>query len=821
MAEIFVSHTAKDREWAFWIGQELEKLGHKPHIHEWEISAGGDITRWMEDTQGNADHTLCVISEVYLKQPYSNWERRAAEWAANSGRPNFVLPVFVEDCKVQDCKSLILLADLKRCNIWGVTEDVARTRLREYLAPAARPPGALRFPGGAPVAEQAPERSASVAFPGTLVVARSNIPVRVPLHFVGREETLAAIAELLKGNAIAVVHGLRGAGKTTLAAAYAENSRAIYRATWWIRAQTESTMRTDLTALGVRLNWFGPDAKEDEAVTATLERLRSEGEGILLIYDAAADAALLKPYLPRGGASKALVTSNAHAWRTIGAPIELHVWPKEIGADYFIARTGRTGERASAEALSEALGGLPLAHEQAAAYCEDLAISLAEYLTRFKAGARRLLDDKEYAPEEYHPEYREEHGERLTVAGTFLLAIGEAELRYPAATALIMHAALLAAEPIPLFLFSEAREKFAKPLASALAGDGLDEAVAALLHFALVARETIPDERDPSICTDCIRLHRLVREVAAAPAKDDARSGMLRELAAAVAAVYPRDVFNDPSSWPRARRLDALALAIAGGGGTPPASIAETAAFLLDRLGSYRHGALAAYDEARRLFERAVASYEQVLGSEHPATAASLNNLASLLQDQGDYQGARALCERALAIYEKALGPDHPVTATTLNNLAFVLKSLGDYTGARPLYERVLAIREKTQGAEHPDTAASLNNLAGLLYAQDDYEGARRLYERALSVSEKALGAEHPDTATSLNNLAGLLYAQGDYVRARPLFERALEIREKVLGAEHPNTKLSASWVAVVLEALARGEKAAALRARFNLPPES
>jgi hypothetical protein len=76
---------------------------------------------------------------------------------------------------------------------------------------------------------------------------------------------------------------------------------------------------------------------------------------------------------------------------------------------------------------------------------------------------------------------------------------------------LIVHAALLAPEPIPLFLFAEAREKFGEPLASALEGDGLDEAVAALRTFALLDRETIADEREPEIMTDTIRLHRLVR----------------------------------------------------------------------------------------------------------------------------------------------------------------------------------------------------------------------------------------------------------------------------------------------------------------------
>ena len=35
VADIFISYTSNDREWAFWIGYELEALGHVPHIHEW------------------------------------------------------------------------------------------------------------------------------------------------------------------------------------------------------------------------------------------------------------------------------------------------------------------------------------------------------------------------------------------------------------------------------------------------------------------------------------------------------------------------------------------------------------------------------------------------------------------------------------------------------------------------------------------------------------------------------------------------------------------------------------------------------------------
>jgi hypothetical protein len=280
-----------------------------------------------------------------------------------------------------------------------------------------------------------------------------------------------------------------------------------------------------------------------------MERLRQEGEGVLLIYDNALDAGALRPYLPPGGRAHVLVTSNAHAWRGVAAPVEIRLWPNDIGAEYLIARTGRESEREAALALSEALGGLPLAHEQAAAYCERLDIPLADYCRRFEATPARLLDDARHAPVEYH--------DGLTVAKTCALAIEEAAKLHPAAEPLIVHAALLAPEPIPLFLFTEAREKFGEPLASALEDDGLDEAVVVLRTFALVDRETIPDERDPSITTDTIRLHRLVRQVAAARREGVTGETARRALVDASVAVYPTQVFKDARTWPRARRIDA------------------------------------------------------------------------------------------------------------------------------------------------------------------------------------------------------------------------------------------------------------------------
>jgi hypothetical protein len=61
-----------------------------------------------------------------------------------------------------------------------------------------------------------------------------------------------------------------------------------------------------------------------------------------------------------------------------------------------------------------------------------------------------------------------------------------------------------------------------------LANGGLDEAVAALRAFSLVEQGTIVDERDATSATDTIRLHRLVRQIAAARREGDAREEVRR-----------------------------------------------------------------------------------------------------------------------------------------------------------------------------------------------------------------------------------------------------------------------------------------------------
>ena len=75
-------------------------------------------------------------------------------------------------------------------------------------------------------------------------------------------------------------------------------------------------------------------------------------------------------------------------------------------------------------------------------------------------------------------------------------------------------------------------------------------------------------------------------------------------------------------------------------------------------------------------FTRALAICEQELGAQHPDTARSLNNLATLYRVQGKYEQAEPLLQQALAVFEHRLGADHPHTRRIRGNYEGLLRQM-------------------------------------------------------------------------------------------------------------------------------------------------
>jgi hypothetical protein len=90
------------------------------------------------------------------------------------------------------------------------------------------------------------------------------------------------------------------------------------------------------------------------------------------------------------------------------------------------------------------------------------------------------------------------------------------------------------------------------------------------------------------------------------------------------------------------------------------------------------------------------------------------------LQDHGKYEEAEAI-ETSARGKERALGSEHPVTLKSINNLASLLQYQGEYETAEAMNRRGLEWREKALGLEHSDALASVSNLA--LALQDQSRG--------------------------------------------------------------------------------------------------
>jgi tetratricopeptide (TPR) repeat protein len=603
-------------------------------------------------------------------------------------------------------------------------------------------------------------------------------PQRNPI-FTGRDQLLTDLsAALASGTRTALVHaitGLGGAGKTQIAIEYAHRHRNDYRVIWWLRAERPETLLEDLTALATPLGLTVPTDAPRPDVAATVRRELEENPGWLLVFDNADSLDAVREYLPEHG--YVLITSRNPTWRAAGATVlEVDVWSPREAVTFLLTRTGRADAEGAAE-LAAALGYLPLALEQAAAYIEVNATSFARYVQVYEGRSGTTLL-AQHGPLDYAG----------TVATTWRLSFDQVRKASPAAAELLELCAFLAPETIPVDLFHPEDKNLLTPRLRKADDAAFDEACGALRRYSLVQRSE-----------GTLGLHRLVQQVIRTALPPKVFRKRVRMSVMLLCAAFPIDSY-DVRTWKRCAQLLPHALAVTGHAESTAAD-PEARSWLLDRAGEYLHGR-AELIPARQLFERALALAEVAYGPRHPMLATSVNNLAAVLRTLGDLKEARRGFERALAIAEAAYGPRHPEVAQFVNNLAAVLQELNDLEEARRGFERALAITEAAYGLDHPEVAQFVNNLAAVLQELNDPEGARRGYERAIAIYEAADKRDHPSVANVVTNLAAVLQSLGDLAGAQRSNERALTIDEAAYGPYHPMVARDVNNLARVLQEL-------------------
>ncbi|WP_066361714.1 FxSxx-COOH system tetratricopeptide repeat protein [Herbidospora mongoliensis] len=715
-ADIMLSYVPEDRMWADWIGSVLERTGCR-------VMPKSLAQASLESAPDPHTQVMIVLSPAYLRA--WNGEDSGPRLSPDLLTMRQIIPLRVAEVRMTSAFGDQPPVDLIRLSPEQATEAVIRAAGRDPRDyPADQFQLGIRFPGSVP--------------PIWNVGPRNNT-------FTGRSNALETLRDQLVGIGQGVVlpqqatalHGLGGVGKTQVALEYAHRFRADYDLVWWISAEQPEFINSALAELATKLN-----IRYGESVVAgseaAREALRVGQMRWLLIFDNARDPEQLQEYLP-GGTGHLLITSRNRTWADVAASLEVDVFSEEESLEHFLRRVP-TLERFEALQVALALGHLPLAVEQAAAWLAETGVSASTYLEQLKTQSQQLLLTE---PPRGYP---------MPVALTWNISLAQLKERSPAAVRLLQLCAFFSPEPISQeLIYSDEMARSLLPYDESLRGEKvmLGRMIREVTRFALA-------KVDPA--TNTIQLHRLVQTVIRGQMSQEDRESTSHEVHHILVGARPRrgDV-DDPTNWPRYDFIWPHLLSSEAENCTEE----ETRTLLIDRV--RYHWRRGEYTNGLTLGQRLADYWETKFGQIERQRLALLFNVSHCLRYLGRIKEARDLNEWVLQQQQILLGYDHPHTLMTRIGMAADYRSAGEFTRALALDKETYELWKDLYGEEHTWALKCANNLAVSFRLVGDSFSARDLDEATYDRMSQVLGRLHPDTLNSAQNIGRDLREAGYY----------------------------------------------------------
>jgi hypothetical protein len=689
------------------------------------------------------------------------------------------------------------------------------------------------------------------------------IPLRNP-DFVGRKDLLERLrVQLVEPGTTAVLpealHGMGGVGKTQIVVEYIYRYAAEYDLIWWLPADQVSQVTSSYLELAKRIGLpAGSAGAAVRLVVDSLRKRRPPFERWLLVFDNAESPAEVTPFFPPSG--HIIVTSRNPEWAGVARTVEVRVFSRHESVE-LLRRQVADIHGPDTDRLADALGDLPLAVAQAAAWRAQTGMAVDEYLQLIDRNLPDLLAGRSQLDTE----------PARSVEAVWSMSLQRLGRDHPAALQLLRLSAFFGPEPISKALFARVD---GAPLPDELAAAmddpiKLNQAVRELSRYSLV-------RVDPR--NNTVQLHRLVVSFVKSELTEAERADLGHCVHLLLA---HRDVGEpgSPRAWPiyaellvhstnadvpHCRRQDKavrrlqlnLARYLLSSGDYAGAheltrrasqawrhQLGETDDDTLEMsrryaVSLYRLGRSAEaqkvnqkiYDLVLRTFgessprfldvadaragdlrprglfvdelksqQDVVERARRVLGDDHPATLRYANNLASCLRLTGQFDQARQLDQDTLARKRAVLGPDEQSIFMSANALAIDLRECGQWAAAAELFEQTIVRQCATIGADHPATIGAMRNLAVTKRLAGHYEEARALSETCVDGYRRKRGDDHVDTITAELGLSADLRRLGARTESLRLSSRSHRQFIATLGADHPFTLVSAINLAIVL----------------------
>ncbi|AVH58895.1 MULTISPECIES: FxSxx-COOH system tetratricopeptide repeat protein [Streptomyces] len=760
-ADVVIAYAAENRMWADWAESLLKRSGCNVIPH--------DISTGSVEHHDPATRTLVLLSNAFRKSRNADAVWRSLIESDSEATGATLVPLRVDEVRLPES-----YLDHNPVDLHRLDEGQCVTALLSVLELPGRPldggPSGPRFPGSTPAVWNAPQRNNT---------------------FTGRNLILDRVRDQLSGGMSVVLpqpqalFGLGGVGKTQVALEYVHRFMADYDLVWWISAEDTGNVVASLAELAARIGAPGGD----DINLASQEAVQMLSRGAptkrwILVFDNADDPTQLTRYFPSGGGGHILVTSRNQAWAQQGDSLAIDVFLREESVEHLTRRaSGLTPEEADQVAV--AVGDLPLAVEQAAAWLAETATPIEEYLRQLAEQTTEVLDLNQ--PSDYPK----------TVAATWNISIARLRERSPASVRLLQLCAFLAAEPISShLLYSKEMIDALKPYDPALQESLLlGRVIREIGRFALAKVDQV---------SNSIQVHRLVQAVIRSQLTEEEQRQARHVVHTVLAGCRPDgdEPIDDPETWPRFSVIwPHLAASDARN-----CTEAETRRLLIDRVRYlWKRGE---FPGAQALAQDLLDHWKPILGEDDVQYLYLRCQLGNVLRSQGRYVEARDINTELLERQQRVLGPSHPHTYVTMSGLASDLAALGVYGSA------VEFAREAHEGfsqifhESHRRTLSAANNLALALRMVGRYGEARVIDQDTYDRRIEVLGPDHPYTLASAARVGRDLREVGRYTESVSMLSRAYDAHKRILGKEFPGTLSCAKSLAVSLRRAGQFEDA-------------
>ena len=492
--------------------------------------------------------------------------------------------------------------------------------------------------------------------------------------------------------------------------------------------------------------------------------------------------------------------------------------PEEIGMD----------ENEAAD-LVDALGNLPLAISQAAAFITENSMEVSQYLEAFRSDVSQVQD----LLSEDLGDHRRYADSESSVFSTWKLSFDQITKQQPRAADILSLMAVLDRNAIPKSLLIRNNER---PMDFTMA-------LGTLQAFSLIVVEKVVAGRDTKFA-----LHRLVQ--LSTRRWLELKDALIKWEETALQVISDHFPPGEYENWNQCEALSPHAQVVIQYEFKSNQNLLSRAQLLhnLARFDLRQSRYSLAYDR----FSEIISVRKDLLGPDNLDTISSTSSLGEVLFHQSKYPDAERTLRVSLAVREKTLGMKHPETILNLGHLAEIIRGQGRYSEAESLYRCALAgkeddlredliamknmdnlgsvlrdaerldqaekcvrlaftAREKVTGPDSLVTLGSVSHLALILRLRGCLDDAETMNKHALAGFEKTLGREHHFTLRSLDDLAVVFRCQGKLELAEEQNRRALGGFSKVLGMTHRRTLASRKHLALILQLRGRYTESATL----------